>query len=118
MTVPSALIPYCPKCGAPMSMNLRADMTFVQDKGWHEASNRYADFIRRHKKLHILYLELGVGTNTPGIIKYPFWQMTFANKNAVYICISLKDTFAPKEIDRQSVCINEDIGAVLQKLIS
>lgn len=118
MTVPSALIPYCPKCGAPMSMNLRADMTFVQDKGWHEASNRYADFIRRHKKLHILYLELGVGTNTPGIIKYPFWQMTFANKNAVYICISLKDALAPKEIDRQSVCINEDIGAVLQKLRS
>ena len=76
MRIPTELIPKCPVCGAPMTMNLRSDNTFVQDEGWYAAANRYDDFIRRHKELHILYLELGVGANTPSIIKYPFWQMT------------------------------------------
>ena len=84
MRIPSGLIPHCPVCGAPMSMNLRADSTFVEDSGWHTAAERYQDFIRRHKGLDILYLKLGVGGNTPGIIKYPFWQMTYSNPNAAY----------------------------------
>lgn len=84
MKIPTELIPKCPVCGAPMTMNLRSDMTFVQDEGWYSASNRYDDFIRRHKDLHILFLELGVGANTPVIIKYPFWQMTAKNPKAQY----------------------------------
>ena len=96
MTVPSALIPIVQNA-APMSMNLRADMTFVQDKGWHEASNRYADFYPPPQKASYFVFGVRRGTNTPGIIKYPFWQMTFANKNAVYICISLKDALCPKK---------------------
>ena len=89
MLVPSELVPHCPVCGAPMSMNLRADNTFVEDDGWHIAAERYQTFIRRHRDLNIVYLELGVGGNTPGIIKYPFWQMTYNNPNAAYICIKL-----------------------------
>lgn len=116
MRIPSELIPHCPVCGAPMSMNLRADHTFVEDSGWHMASTRYQDFIRRHKETKILYLELGVGGNTPGIIKYPFWQMTHNNHNAVYICINLSESYIPAEIKKRSICIDNDIGDVLKQL--
>ena len=109
-------IPHCPKCGAPMAMNLRADDTFVEDEGWHAAANRYTDFISKHKNKHVLFLELGVGGNTPGIIKYPFWQMTYQNPKAVYACVNLKEAFAPKEIEERSICIDGDIGEVLECL--
>lgn len=116
MKIPTELIPKCPVCGAPMTMNLRSDMTFVQDEGWYAASNRYDDFICRHENLHILFLELGVGANTPVIIKYPFWQMTAKNPNATYACINYGEAFCPQEIEKQSVCINSDIAAVLEDL--
>lgn len=118
MRIPSELIPVCPVCGKPMSMNLRADNTFVQDEGWYAASGRYSDFIRRHKNMHILFLELGVGFNTPGIIKYPFMQMTAENRKAVYACINLGECFCPDEIAAQSVCIDGDIHDVLTRLVS
>lgn len=117
MLVSSELVPHCPVCGAPMSMNLRADNTFVEDSGWHKAKDRYQDFIYQHKGQHLLYLELGVGSNTPGIIKYPFWQMTYQNPNAVYSCINLLETYSPAEIKKQSICIGGDIGDVLEKLL-
>ena len=116
LKIPSKLIPRCPVCGAPMTMNLRCDNTFVQDKGWYAAANRYEDFIRRHKDTHILFLELGVGANTPVIIKYPFWKMTAQNSQAVYACINYGEAVAPKEIVKQSICINEDISTVLTVL--
>ena len=116
MRIPSGLIPHCPVCGAPMSMNLRADSTFVEDSGWHTAAKRYQDFVHRHKGLDILYLELGVGGNTPGIIKYPFWQMTCSNPNAAYVCINLSETYIPAEIKKQSICIDNDIGDALKQL--
>ncbi len=113
MRIPSELVPHCPVCGAPMSMNLRADNTFVEDNGWHIAANRYQTFVSRYKDLNIVYLELGVGGNTPGIIKYPFWQMTYKNPNAAYICINLSETYIPTEIAKQSICIADDIGEAL-----
>lgn len=113
MKIPSKLIPYCPICGAPMTMNLRCDDSFVQDHGWYEASQRYKDFIRKYQNMHILYLELGVGGNTPVIIKYPFWKMTAQNKKAVYACVNLEEIIYPKEIEKQSICINGDIWKVL-----
>ena len=116
MLVPSDLVPHCPVCGAPMSMNLRADNTFVEDSGWHDAAKRYRDFIRCHEGLKILYLELGVGGNTPGIIKYPFWQMTLANPEAVYVCMNYGEAVCPKEIAEQAVCIDGDIGEILKWL--
>lgn len=114
--IPGGLIPYCPVCGAPMSMNLRADDTFVEDEGWHDAADRYEDFLRRHERAHVLYLELGVGGNTPGIIKYPFWQMTYRNPKAVYACVNLGEAIAPEEIKDRSICIDGDIGVTLEFL--
>ena len=114
LTVPTGLIPYCPRCGKPMSMNLRSDQTFVEDDGWHQAAERYEKFIQDHKKQKIVFLELGVGYNTPGIIKYPFWQMTNTFQHAFYVCLNQSEAYAPEEIRRKSVCMNEDIGEVLK----
>ncbi len=117
MKIPTELIPKYPVCGAPMTMNLCCDDKFVHDEGWDAAAARYDDFIRRHEKLHILFLELGVGFNTPVIIKYPFWQMTTKNSKACYVCINYGQAVCPKEIETQSVCINGDIGNVLNCLL-
>ena len=116
MTVPTELVPHCPKCGRPVSMNLRADSTFVEDEGWHIAAGRYSDFLRRHRNLRVLFLELGVGMNTPGIVKYPFWQMTAENPAAVYACINYGEAYVPDEIKKKSICINGDIGEVLDRI--
>lgn len=116
MIVLTEFVPHCPYCGRPMSMNLRADNTFVEDEGWHIAAERYSEFLRRHEGLKVLFLELGVGMNTPGIIKYPFWKMTYDNPNAMYAAINYGDAYAPDEIRKQSVCINADIGETLAKL--
>lgn len=116
MKIPGDLIPYCPICGAPMSMNLRADHTFVEDEGWHTAARRYEDFILCHEGMHVLYWELGVGANTPGIIKYPFWKMTYQNPKAVYACVNQGEAVAPREIKERSICIDGDIGEVLECL--
>lgn len=117
MKIPTGLIPRCPVCGAPMTMNLRVDDTFVEDEGWHEASKRYMEFIKKCQKKRTLYLELGVGGNTPVIIKYPFWRMTAANPRAVYACINYGEAYAPKEIMERSICIDGDIGEVIKKMI-
>lgn len=117
MKIPAELIPKCPVCGRPMTMNLRCDDIFVQDAGWYTAATRYDDFIRRHRNLHILFLELGVGFNTPAIIKYPFWHMTAENPKGVYACVNSGEAFYPGEIAGRSLCINEDIGKVIIDLL-
>lgn len=115
MKIPTELIPRCPKCNKPMTMNLRCDDLFVQDEGWYSACNRCQDFIRKNGNSHIFYLELGVGMNTPGIIKYPFWQMTAKNKNAVYCSVNSELSYVPTEIQNQSVVIRNDIAKVLEE---
>lgn len=116
MRVPAELVPHCPVCGKPMSMNLRADDTFVEDEGWHAAAERYEEFLRRHEGMHVLYLELGVGMNTPAIIKFPFWRMTYDNPDAVYACVNFGEAYVPEQIRKQSICINGDIHDVLCRL--
>ncbi len=116
MKIPSELIPTCPHCGKPMTTNLRCDDKFVEDDGWHQAAERYENFLRTRNEQKILFLELGVGYNTPVIIKYPFWQMTFKNPNATYACINQGEAVCPQEIERQSICIDADIGAILRAL--
>lgn len=113
MRIPSELIPKCPCCGKPMTMNLRSDNTFVEDKGWLDAAERYSDFIRARKAQSVLFLELGVGMNTPVIIKYPFWQMTVNNPKAVYACVNYGEAICPREIEERSVCVDGDIGEVV-----
>ena len=115
MEIPKELIPKAPD-GSDVVMNLRSDDSFVEDEGWKKASAAYADFLRRHKEMRVLYLELGVGMNTPVIIKYPFWQMTYDNKNAVYACINLGEAYCPKEIEERSACLDEDIAETLKRL--
>ncbi|MEE8886172.1 MAG: hypothetical protein SOI56_06345 [Eubacteriales bacterium] len=116
MRVPTELIPKCPDNGSDMTINLRCDDTFVQDDGWYAAQERYQDFTRRHEKMHVLYLELGVGMNTPGIIKFPFWQYTGKNPKAFYACINRGEAYCPDEISKRSVCIDGDIRQILQQV--
>ena len=116
MKIPSELLPVCPHCGKPMTMNLRSDDAFVEDEGWHRAAERYADFLRTRKDQKILFLELGVGYNTPVIIKYPFWQMTAKNPNATYACINREQAFAPEEIANRTIAVNDDIGKILRAI--
>lgn len=112
MQIPTNLIPKCLDKNSAVTMNLRADNSFVEDEGWHKASENYYEFLQANKDGHILFLELGVGANTPVIIKYPFWQMTMDNKKAVYACINYGEAFCPKEIEDRSICINGDIGQI------
>ena len=116
MRIPSRLIPKCPICGRPMSMNLRSDSTFVENNSWHEAYERYMTFLRNHRKSKILFLELGVGMNTPGIIKYPFWQMAAKNHRASYARINQGEAVCPENIVQRATCINDDIGKILKKI--
>ena len=116
MKVPTELLPVCPHCGKPLTMNLRSDNRFVEDEGWHRAAERYENFLRTRAGGKILFLELGVGYNTPVIIKYPFWQMTAKNPNATYACINQGQAVCPQEIETQSICMDADIGQVLQSL--
>lgn len=116
MRVPSELVPRCPVCGRPMTMNLRSDDTFVENEGWHRAAERYSEFLRRHKGLKTLFLDLGTGMNTPTIVKFSFWRMANEWPDAAYACINLGEAYAPKEIEAKSICINADIGSVLKQI--
>ena len=116
MEIDSELIPKCPLDHSDVTMNLRSDDSFLEDDGWHKASAAYSDFLRRHENMHVLFLELGVGANTPVIIKYPFWQMTMANEKAVYACVNYNEAYCPSEIEDRAICINSDIDEVLNKL--
>ena len=115
-TVPTELLPACPVCGKPLTMNLRSDNKFVEDEGWCRASERYEDFLRTHSG-RILYLELGVGYNTPVIIKYPFWQLTAQNPSATYACLNYGEASCPVVLKDRSVCLDGDIGEILSKLL-
>ncbi|MGN0774257.1 MAG: SIR2 family NAD-dependent protein deacylase [Candidatus Ventricola sp.] len=116
MRIPSGLIPRCPRCGRPMTMNLRTDDTFVQDEDFYAAASRYQDFLRRYEGSRLLLLELGVGGNTPGIIKYPFLRIAARNPRAVYACVNLGEAFTPSSLEKQSILLDADIGAVLSEL--
>ncbi len=116
MEIPTALLPRCPHCNQPLTMNLRCDESFVEDGGWHQAAKRYTEFLHVHEKQKVLFLELGVGYNTPGIIKYPFWKMTACNKKAIYATLNNGEADCPSEIEKQSICIDGEISEVLEAL--
>ncbi|MBQ3265613.1 MAG: hypothetical protein IJH07_07535 [Ruminococcus sp.] len=117
MRIPTEMIPKCPDDNSDMTLNLRSDDSFVEDEGWHRASAAYADFLRRHEDLRVLYFEIGVGANTPVIVKYPFWQMTLKNDNATYACLNYNEAFCPVEIQIQSICINGDANEIIKELL-
>ncbi len=115
LKVPTELVPYCPVCNEPMTVNLRKDSYFVEDEGWHTACDNYTKFVSQNKDKNILFLELGIGYNTPSIIKYPFWQMTYQNENARYVSVNLDNNKCPKEIVGQALLISDDISKVIEK---
>lgn len=115
--VPSELVPKCPVCGGNMTMHLRCDQYFVEDENWHKAAGRYQDFLKSMEQKKGVFLELGVGFNTPTIIKYNFWQQVLRNAGASYICINKGEAYAPEEIQDRSVCINGDIGEVIKRFL-
>lgn len=117
MKIPTELLPVCPHCGKPLTMNLRSDDKFVEDEGWHRAAERYENFLRTRAGGKILFLELGVGYNTPVIIKYPFWQMTAKNPTATYACVNNGQATCPPEIRHKSICINDDISNIINECI-
>ena len=117
MSIPTELIPICPDDGLPMTMNLRTDESFVEDAGWKMAAKRYQDFLHSHTGKLVLYWELGVGMNTPVIIKFPFWQYTEENPNAYYACLNLGEAGCSREISERNICLNADIGQVLRDLL-
>ena len=116
MRIPTELIPKCPDDGSDMTTNLRADSSFVEDEGWYTAAEKYSEFLENHKNMHVLFLELGVGANTPVIIKYPFWYMVMENKKAVYACINYQEAFCPIKLEDRSICLDGDIGEVLKEI--
>ena len=117
MRVPTELVPHCPVCGNPMAMNLRVDDTFVEDAGWQAASSRYHDYLMAHQDDKVLYLELGVGANTPVIIKYPFWRYTYANPLATYACVNFGQAYTHPDIRDRSITIEADIDQVIDDLL-
>ena len=116
MRIPAELIPKCPDDGSDMTNNLRIDSSFVEDEGWYAAAEKYSEFLEKHKNNHVLFLELGVGGNTPVIVKYPFWYMVMENKKAVYACVNYQEAFCPNELEERSICIDGDIGEVLKEI--
>ena len=116
MRIPAELIPKCPDDGSDMTNNLRIDSSFVEDEGWHTAAEKYSEFLEKHKNNHVLFLELGVGANTPVIVKYPFWYMVMENKKAVYACVNYQEAFCPNELEERSICLEGDIGEVLKEI--
>ncbi len=110
MRIPSELIPYCPVCSKPMTTNLRKDNTFVEDEGWHLAAKRYESFLNSAKDSNTLFLELGVGMNTPGIIKYPFLQMNALWENSFYISINMSKSYIPQDYTNRTLLIECDIA--------
>ncbi|MBQ8086816.1 MAG: Sir2 silent information regulator family NAD-dependent deacetylase [Clostridia bacterium] len=117
LRIPSELVPRCPRCGRPMSMNLRADSTFVEDEGWYVHAKLYSDYLDAHRKSRTVFLDLGIGRNTPTIVKVPFMRMTYEWSNATYACVNYGEAFTPVEILDKSICINDDIGNVLKQLV-
>lgn len=116
--VPSWLVPHCPKCGEPLAVNLRVDQYFVEDNGWQDAQKRYQNFLEKNKKKDILFLELGVGYNTPVIIKYPFWRMTYQNHKATYIYVNQEQLAIPDEIQEQTIDLQGDIQQIVAKIVN
>ena len=118
MTVPGDLLPKCPNCGRPLTMNLRSDSKFVEDEGWQAAAVEYEAWLTQHRDWKVVYLEIGVGYNTPGIIKYSFWQEVYRNKNAVYACLNMEEDRVPEEIAGRSILIGGDSARVIAELVS
>lgn len=114
--IPSELVPRCPVCGGRMAVHLRCDPYFVQNNAWYDAQNRYEQFLRHAAGRRVVLLELGVGYQTPVIIRYPFEQITFQNKKATLIRLNRDDPGGAKENAARTIAFNEDMTEVIGAL--
>ena len=117
MSVPAGLLPKCPNCGKPLTMNLRSDDRFVEDEGWADAAVEYETWVTAHQDKRVVYLEIGVGWNTPGIIKYNFWNLAWRNEKSVYACLNHDDARIPAELAERGIGIEGDSAQVIAKLV-
>lgn len=114
MKVPKELVPYCPKCGAPLEVNKRTiEKGMVEDSHFHEQKHRYEQFINDNNGKKVLYLEIGVGHTTPQLIKQPFQQMTEDNEQALFVTMNQKDYFIPRNIRSRTIRLDKDIAEIL-----
>lgn len=116
--IPSELVPKCPRCGAEMETNLRKDNLFVEDANWHDANGRYKNFLDNVGDAKVVFLELGVGYNTPVIIRYPFEQWTYDNENATLIRLNRDFPGAIKENESKTISFDEDMDEIFDYWLS
>ena len=107
LKIPSSLVPKCPVCGEDMSVNLRCDDTFVEDDNWYKMSKNYDDFIKNNQDKNVLLLEFGIGFNTPGIIRFPFEQMTFTHDNFKLIRFNKEYSIVPDVINNKAISVDK-----------
>ena len=114
--IPNNLVPKCPVCGGNMEMNLRKDANFVQDENWYKQDKRYGEFLDKSQDKNLLLLEIGVGFNTPGIIRFPFEQMVYNNINTNLVRINKDYAFTNKEIKNKTILFDEDVNTIIEDL--
>jgi len=114
--IPSNLVPKCPVCGGNMEMNLRKDANFVQDENWYKQDKRYGEFLNKSQDKNLLLLEIGVGFNTPGIIRFPFEQMVYNNIHTNLVRINKDYAFTNKEIENKTILFDEDVNTIIEDL--
>lgn len=115
--IPTDLVPKCPVCGGRMDVNLRKNGYFVQDEKWYESERRYKEFLSSTTEERIVYAELGVGFNTPGIIRYPFERMTYNNVNATLIRFNLEHPEGAPENKFRTIAFTEDMQKIVRDLM-
>ncbi len=111
--IPTDLVPKCHVCGGKMEMNLRCDDFFVEDEAWHEAANRYVDFLKEVKEKNVVLLELGVGFNTPTIIRFPFEKMVRENASYSLIRLNMDEAVVPESFEKRAVGIGGDMAKAI-----
>lgn len=114
--IPSELVPICPVCGGKMAMNLRCDQYFVEDEEWHEAADRYAGFLSENRNKKVVLLELGVGFNTPVIIRFPFEKMMREQESYALIRLNKEEAVVPESFGKRAVGIGGDMAATIAKI--
>lgn len=114
--IPAELVPHCPVCGGAMDVNLRKDGYFVEDENWELSNKRYSAFLKKAGQGKITLLELGVGFNTPGVIRYPFENLTYRNESASLIRLNKNHPLGPAENEKRTISFTEEMDTVINTL--
>lgn len=116
--IPSHMVPRCPVCGGPMAMNLRCDQYFVEDAAWHEAEEHFGAFLNECRKKKVVLLELGIGFNTPTIVRFPFEKLTREKENMTLIRLNLDEAIVPESLGKRAIGINSDMEKSITDILN